>query len=272
MGNLAKRLATAAVLVPLVLVAIYLDPTPWGVTALAVVVAMLAYDEYLRMAFPASADDSAWVPRAIGGAFAAAFVITPVLWSLSVVLPPLLLAAVPTFGAVVLFRRAHLDRAGHHFAIMLAGLVYVPLMVALLALFKAQGHPHWLVVVLCIAFFSDTVAYFFGRAWGRHRLYPAVSPKKTIEGAVGGVLGGMLAAGGVGSLWLTPEVPLGLSLALGAFASVAGQTGDLVESMIKRTHGVKDSGNVLPGHGGMLDRIDALVFVTPVVFAFLRWS
>ena len=120
-----------------------------------------------------------------------------------------------------------------------------------------------------MAFFSDTVAYFCGRAFGKHKLYPAVSPAKSWEGAAGGVLGSCIATVGVGSLWLLPDLPIAHAIPLGIVGSVAGQTGDLVESMLKRTFGVKDSSKILPGHGGLLDRIDALLFVAPVVYYYV---
>ena len=112
----------------------------------------------------------------------------------------------------------------------------------------------------------------FGRLWGKRKLYPAVSPKKSVEGAFGGIVGSVLATVGVGSLWTVPELPIVSAVVLGVLASVCGQAGDLVESMIKRTYGVKDSGKLLPGHGGMLDRIDALLFVSPVVYYFVLFG
>jgi phosphatidate cytidylyltransferase len=100
-------------------------------------------------------------------------------------------------------------------------------------------------------------------------MYPAVSPKKTWEGSAGGFVGGILATVVVGSNWLLPDLPLSHAVLLGFVGSAAGQVGDLVASMLKRTFGVKDSGELLPGHGGMLDRIDGLLFVGPVVFGYL---
>ena len=121
-----------------------------------------------------------------------------------------------------------------------------------------------------IAFLGDTGAYFTGRALGRHKLYPALSPKKTWEGAVGG-LASSAGAAAIAHFWYLPELPLIPGLILGAAAGAMGQAGDLCESMIKRAHGVKDSGTLLPGHGGMLDRIDALLFAAPVLYIGLLW-
>ncbi len=267
MGDFATRLATAAVLVPALLAAILLDPTPWSVVAFAAVVAALANDEYLRMALPVTPADRALGLRTGAAAASLAIVAAPSIWGIAT-LPPALAASALLLSFLVLSRKAALEAAGRHFGVCLSGLVYVAVMMAHLPLLKIGGKPHWLVMTLCTAFFADTVAYLFGRAWGKRKLYPEVSPKKSVEGAFGGILGSILATVGVGSLWTLPELAIGPAVLLGVLASVCGQAGDLVESMIKRTFGVKDSSKLLPGHGGMLDRIDALLFVSPVVYYF----
>lgn len=122
--------------------------------------------------------------------------------------------------------------------------------------------PHgggWVIMTMMLAWFSDTFAYFAGRWFGTRKLYPKLSPKKTIEGALGGLLGSV-----VGGLWghylLIPELPLLDAVVLALLAGAAGQAGDLLESLLKRSTGVKDSGTILPGHGGLLDRVDALLY------------
>ncbi len=269
MGDVLKRAATAAVLVPMVLGAIYLDASPWAVAIACAVVAWISLDEYLRMALPVTEEDSGGLLRAVTGLLGVAIVLLPVLWGPGQVLPPLLAGSAIAIGFSTLARPKHLPEAGRHFGVCLAGLLYVPLLVSVLPLLKQQGLAHWITISLCMAFFSDTVAYFFGRAFGKHKLYEAVSPKKTWQGAFGGVLGALLATVGVGSMWLTPELSIGHAVILGVLGNVCGQAGDLVESMLKRTHGVKDSSNLLPGHGGMLDRIDAMVYVAPVVYYYV---
>lgn len=269
MSNLAKRIATAAVLVPAVVAALYLDAGPWSVTAFAAVVACLALDEYLRMALPSTEADRAVLLRVVTGALAAAIVVLPIVWGPALVLAPLLSGGAVAIGFATLARPLALADAGRHIGVCLAGLVYVPLLMTTLPLLKHVGAAHWVTVTLCMAFFSDTVAYTFGRLWGKRKLYPAVSPKKTVEGAVGGIVGSCLATIAVGSLWLLPSLPISHAIVLGVLGSIVGQAGDLVESMIKRTYGVKDSGAILPGHGGMLDRIDAMLFVTPLVYYYV---
>jgi phosphatidate cytidylyltransferase len=268
-GDLGKRLATAGVLVPLVLAAIYADATPWGILALVGVVGALALDEYLRMALPVTPDDPAWSLRVLGTAATVGCVAGAWRFGLERATAATVMGAGLMAALIVLARRSQLEHAGRHLAAAWSGLVYVPVLITPLALLKLEGRPHALVVTACAAFFSDTVAYFCGRAFGRHKLYPEVSPKKTWEGALGGLAGGVLATAGVGSSWLVPELALGTAVLVGIAASAAGQVGDLVESMLKRAFGVKDSGTVLPGHGGMLDRIDALLFVGPLMYYLL---
>jgi len=122
--------------------------------------------------------------------------------------------------------------------------------------------PKLLLFALVITWAGDTVAYFVGRAIGKHRFAPILSPKKTWEGAVGGFVGSLL-VGVAFSKWI--GVSMGQMLGMAAGGNVAGQVGDLLESAYKRSAGVKDSGTLLPGHGGILDRIDALILAIPVV-------
>ena len=119
-----------------------------------------------------------------------------------------------------------------------------------------------LLFALVITWAGDTVAYFVGRAIGKHKFAPVLSPKKTWEGAVGGFAGSLL-VGVAFSKWI--GVPMEQMLTMAAVGNVAGQVGDLLESAYKRSAGVKDSGTLLPGHGGILDRIDALILAIPVV-------
>jgi len=126
--------------------------------------------------------------------------------------------------------------------------------------------PRLLLFALAIIWASDTVAYFTGRAIGKHPLAPHISPKKTWEGSIAGMLGSLLVAYAF-HFWLT--IPLPHLFAMAALGNIAGQMGDLLESACKRSAGVKDSGGLLPGHGGVLDRIDALILAIPVIWYYL---
>ncbi|MFZ3071630.1 MAG: phosphatidate cytidylyltransferase [Thermodesulfobacteriota bacterium] len=140
-------------------------------------------------------------------------------------------------------------------------------MVLLLGLYKGR---YWLLFAFAIVWANDTCAYFTGRLIGRRPLSPVISPKKTVEGALGGIIGGVTVA-----FILNKVFSLGLGIIEGAALSVilgaVSILGDLVESMIKRDAGVKDSGTLIPGHGGVLDRLDSLVFTVPVLYYYLLW-
>ncbi len=125
----------------------------------------------------------------------------------------------------------------------------------------------WLWVALIGTWASDTFAYFAGSALGRHKLCEAVSPKKTIEGFLGGVLGTMASVAGVGLFFSLPALPMAV---LGFFIALTATIGDLVESAVKRYTGIKDSGVLIPGHGGVLDRFDSVMFVVPFVYYFVQ--
>lgn len=133
----------------------------------------------------------------------------------------------------------------------------------------------WLLIVILATWFGDTGAYVLGRSFGRRPLLPAVSPKKTIEGSVGGLAGSML-AGGLGVVLFGLGVPWHVGVAFGLVLGIVGQIGDLSESLLKRQAGVKDSGTLIRGHGGILDRIDALIFALVAGFVLIplveRWS
>jgi phosphatidate cytidylyltransferase len=151
----------------------------------------------------------------------------------------------------------------------LQGVLYIPLLLSLLIPIRQAPQGFWLILTLVfVVFAGDTLALYVGTFLGRHKLCPKISPKKTIEGALGG-LGGNLLAG----LIMKLAVFQGVAWWQGAFfclaIGAAGQMGDLFESQMKRASGIKDSGAILPGHGGMLDRIDALLFAGPVAYGLL---
>ena len=122
-----------------------------------------------------------------------------------------------------------------------------------------------------LAWTCDTVAYGVGSAWGRHRLAPGVSPGKSVEGAIAGLLASIL-AGAVARAWFAPYLSLVAALLLGALVGVFAQLGDLVESLLKRDADTKESSSLIPGHGGVLDRFDSILFAAPLVYYFLLWE
>jgi len=152
----------------------------------------------------------------------------------------------------------------------LGGLVYIG-GAWVCAYYLRLANPHWLLFAFLLCWAGDTAALYVGKNFGRHKLAPVISPAKTWEGAVGSVVGGVL-AGVLYAHYLIPGASLGMVLAIAAAGNIAGQIGDLVESAYKRWGGVKDSGSSLPGHGGWLDRIDSSLLSIPVVYLLILLS
>lgn len=149
------------------------------------------------------------------------------------------------------------------------GIIYIPLLLSFLVLIRngPQGMT-WIFYLLGIIFAGDICALYVGTALGRHKLCPAVSPGKTVEGSLGG-LGANLVVGAIGKYYFLPRPSWGFILFFVIAVGVAGQIGDLFESELKRVSNLKDSSGLLPGHGGFLDRIDALLFAAPVAYFFI---
>jgi phosphatidate cytidylyltransferase len=149
------------------------------------------------------------------------------------------------------------------------GILYVGGLVVALPLLRREHGAWWVMVVFVVTFANDTGAYFAGRALGRHKLAPTISPGKTVEGAIGGLLMGVFALS-VQRVFFFPGLTIFDVVVIGVAAGILGPAGDLTESMLKRAVGAKDSGRLIPGHGGILDRIDALLFVGAYVFLHTR--
>jgi phosphatidate cytidylyltransferase len=271
-SNLVARLLTAVVLVPLLIVAIrWENPLAvWGIVYLAT---FLGLREYYNMTLAKTPVSERGFGVLVGMAMAAV-----VYWYENS--PHVILAAVVgvTIGSFLflLFRYRDMDTVAGRVAHMVFGVFYVGVLLAFVALLKKRGPDGgaWVYITLTCTWFSDTGAYFAGRfigpAWPK-KLYESVSPKKTVIGGLGGVAASFGALA-LAKLWYLPTLSW-VDCALVAIpANVLGQTGDLCESMLKRSVGVKDSGALLPGHGGMLDRIDALLFVAPYVYFYARWG
>jgi phosphatidate cytidylyltransferase len=190
--------------------------------------------------------------------------------TLSVALDVVLMTALVAIGALSLT----LWRGGREaLAVASAGLfpaLYLGLPVgALVAVREIRGREALFLLILAVSA-SDTAQYYSGRAFGRTPLAPAISPKKTVEGAVGGLAAGVVVLVAIGAWWL-PTIPWAVRAVLGLAIAVLGITGDLFESMLKRSASLKDSSALIPGHGGLLDRIDALLFAAPVYYVVLRY-
>jgi phosphatidate cytidylyltransferase len=185
-------------------------------------------------------------------------------WPLTLALGLIGLLAFLEYGRIVMRIGA---RVWPRVLLFLLGVVYIygPLV---LAVYLRRSNPHWLMFALLLSWAGDTTALYVGRAFGRHKLAPVVSPKKTWEGAAGSIAGALI-AGGIYAHYLIPDTPLAIVLPLAIAGNIAGQLGDLAESALKRRADVKDSGTSLPGHGGWLDRIDSMLFTVPVIYALV---
>ena len=149
------------------------------------------------------------------------------------------------------------------------GIVYIPLLLSfLVSIRRAPDGMIWIFLLLAIIFAGDISAYYVGSYLGRHKLSPAISPGKTVEGAIGGLIGNIL-MGSIGKIFFMPALSWGPAVLFFLAVGLAGQVGDLFESEFKRSSKIKDSGVLLPGHGGFLDRIDALLFASPVAYFFI---
>ena len=234
-----------------------------GLLIMAVGVASFGFVELARLGDALGAR----VPRA-PGLLLTALVCVCVAWPTLSLVPAVV--ALLVGAGVVAVTGGTPDRAGvGGIALTVAGPLYIGLPLGALI---SIGWTHsreaaFLVVLTVIA--SDSLQYYTGRLFGRTLLAPAISPKKTVEGAVGGYVGGALAMAWLGGMWL-PAMPLGTRLVLALVLVTLGIIGDLLESVLKRAAQVKDSSHVIPGHGGVLDRIDALLLVIPVYYMALR--
>jgi phosphatidate cytidylyltransferase len=268
-SNLAIRLLTAAVVVPPLLGLLFAGPA-WGFFALVVVASGVASSELFRMTHP---DDR--LAQGVGVLTTVATCSATYYFSNDPRALLTLIAVVTLIGLLTpLWRLGDMQSAALRTLAGVAGPFYIGSLLATLALLRRDGAEiggELVFMSLTFSWLADTGGYFFGRFLGKTKLYEAVSPKKTRAGFVGALVGACVGAI-LASLWYMPELPLSHALPLGLFAGAAGQLGDLVESLLKRSTGIKDSGGIVPGHGGMLDRIDALIVVSPIVYLYASYS
>ncbi len=271
--NLIIRTASGAVLLAVVLAAVLISR--WGYAALVALIAVGGVSELLSMAQKAGISPQKWT----AGALSLLLVATTVLLSEGVTRSPraialgLVLAAVAIvlIGAsfiIELFRKS--DTPIQNLAVTHLGTVYVALPMALAYLIpmvsdvSASGwNPGAALAYIFIVWANDVFAYLTGITFGRHRLCERLSPKKSWEGFFGGIIGAV-AMGALAALYMNADVTLWCIV--GAVAALSGVGGDLAESMFKRSVDIKDSGRILPGHGGFLDRFDAMLLSAPLVF------
>ena len=268
-----SRLITALVALPILFASIWIKQ----LELLFVVIAAAAMMAGLYEFWILSGRRDAKAARELGTVFAVALLAAfyfnaPVAW------PELLLMLIAAFTAATpaaaMLKGAPFERVINSTGATLAGVLYVAFLGGHLVAVRA-GLPFplsakLLTFYLMVLMGSDTAAYYTGRALGRHKLAPRVSPGKTWEGAAGGLLASQLMAA-VAHYWFFRELDLRWALPLAAVMNVLGVLGDLTESALKRGAGAKDTANILPGHGGLLDRLDSLLFNAPLLYYFAAY-
>ena len=282
---LKKRVITALVGIPLLIAAVWFDePLPWF-TILVAIWGLLAAFEFYRLVAASKIPPLTY----FGLVWTLLFILSRNSELLSILEPhfainqsaPLLLTSAILLSLIWLLLPIQKEKTFTGWAWTIAGMLYVGWLLSYLVALRGMDDAqtvlldegrNWVFFALFTTFVSDTVAFFTGRALGRHYLAPQISPNKTWEGTFGGIIGAIII-----SLFFTLPTPLNLQLSwghavlLGLLVSIFGQLGDLVESLFKRNMGVKESGRLIPGHGGFLDRMDSIVFAGIVVYYYVIW-
>ena len=295
--HLLKRIATAVVLIPIVMLLVLRAPVP-VLAVVAAAVALITIQEFLKLTESYGVQPMRLPTYIFVGLLflllaASAAGETPQLSTLKFVVGMGFACAIaPFIFLTITMRRAQMSTAYPAAAASAFAFAYIALPMAMLVQLRQQiAGAFWLLYLLLVVWAGDIFAYFVGRSLGRHLMAPRISPKKTWEGAAASVAASLL----VGSLLFSYALQISSSLLrvglierrdglfglekpewlpivlLTIAVNIAAQLGDLVESLIKRGAGVKDSGTILPGHGGMLDRIDALLFAAPVLWYYAAW-
>ncbi|MEI8307453.1 MAG: phosphatidate cytidylyltransferase [Chloroflexales bacterium] len=273
-SSLALRVASVSVLIPIVIAAAW---WPWSTAILVGLCIVLAMFELAGIMRQGGYAPRLWVGLLISLTLCAAAALQPTItFDLSGAIICLSIIGSLTYELLPGDRSSSLESwaltfGGAYYVggllsyFILLGQIHTPLHGGWLTLLHIPPGTSWIFLVLAVTWLQDTAAFFVGRAIGRHKMAPILSPKKSWEGAVGGFVASALSA-------MLAVAILGLPISytaavlIGATAGVVGPLGDLVESLIKRQIGIKDSGQLIPGHGGILDRIDSLLFTAPVIY------
>ncbi len=257
-----RRIYTALALVPLLYAAIRFLPAS-AFTSIIVIAGGVALYELYRLCLPHN-----YHPTTIGiGLFGStALIVSP--HEPALVIPSLLAALLAILSVPLLMPMPLQDRLREG-ALAVTGMLYIGLTLSFLVLTRMLPHGEWLIFfLLLVTWAGDTGAYYAGTLYGQHHLAPRISPKKTVEGLMGGLIAATMIAY-LARWWFMPDLSGFDCVILAIIITLTGLWGDLAESAIKRSVGAKDSGGLLPGHGGMLDRLDSLLFSAPAFYYYV---
>ncbi|MDL2274615.1 phosphatidate cytidylyltransferase [Desulfosarcina sp. OttesenSCG-928-G10] len=258
-----KRWITGIIAVPLV----YLLVSAGGIAFLFLIIAvsLLTFWEYGQIAIPRPRELVQSGVLLVGMVFSGLIPLLASHWGMAGI--PLALAVNLVVSAGLSLPLFKIDKQAPFMVTrQVAGLVYIPVLLSFLVLLRADTNGAlWVFLLLCTVAAGDTGAFYTGTYLGRHKLCPWVSPKKTIEGSLGGLVSNVVLVLGFKALFF-PALPALPGIVFALMVGVSGQIGDLFASEFKRSVGIKDSGNLLPGHGGFLDRLDALLLASPIAY------
>lgn len=265
MNDTLKRVLAVLPLIPAILWMMFAGPA-WTFTALVLTATLIIGYELARMIAP---EEPLLQTIVILGTIAVA---STRLFAQDPELMEAVMIGIAVFSLLGgLIRPDPIEKAALRIGWMFGAPIYGGMLLSSIALIhRYEDGGSWVLLAMLVAWLSDTLAYFSGKFFGKRKLYPKLSPKKTVEGALGGLTGSVLGAAGV-SLFLIDALPLAHAIVLGLICGILGQAGDLFESLLKRSVGVKDSGNLLPGHGGILDRVDALMYASSGIWIYAHF-
>ncbi len=266
-----KRILTAIVALPILLYTIW-SSLPYYFVALAAVAIVIAISEFYNLAAKVDCKSHNFLGYIAGLAIVACFVFGKVEWIAAVMTALVMLSLTMSLTKPDEMKTALVSVSATVFGVayvaLLAGFLISVRMIQDTSL-TTNLASKLLTMFFAMVIFTDTGAYYTGRSLGKNKLAPRISPGKTIEGFIGGLVAA-IAAGPLCKYTFFPEMNLTHSLLLGALIGLVGPVGDLAESMLKRGSEVKDSGTLLPGHGGMLDRVDSILFCAPLLYFYWR--
>ena len=257
-----KKIWTAIGFVPPVIFFIVVGP-PFILTLMVLLATFLGLREFYNLTLPRSG----WIEKSVGVGLGLLLSIVIIQGNMKMIFPffvfLLLLLSIFFMGT-----SENLETTVSHMGIMFFGIFYIGFLLSHVSLIQNMANgKRWVLFLILTVWAGDVSAFLFGSLFGRHKLYPKISPKKTYEGLAGGMVGSVIVALAYALLFI-PQLKTGLCILLAIGLGVLGQLGDFTESMLKRGAQVKDSGSLIPGHGGMLDRLDSFLFSAP----FLHYS